>query len=184
MFHNNQIIFIDDVVKDINLHSDKNDLNENLKYLVKNILNYFKKIDYISYSYVINLLDNLSNKIAFYYIDENVNFIINKNNWISSIIYYLDTTDAEQPICYILLLYTPKKFRNKGYGSKFINSFYDNMKKKYINIKFILSATDESVDFYLKNNFDLLDKSILDYDILQKNELYDERKLYYILEKN
>jgi hypothetical protein len=174
--------FLDNIISDIYCYSEKDDLNYNLKFLTKQILNYLKNVDYLNYNYILNVLNDETNNIAFYYNNNCEDFLFNKNNWLSIMTYYLDLSN-DQPICYILLLYTPKQHRNKGIGSKFINSFCDFIKNKYPNIKFILNGTDESVWFYLKNDFNLIDKSVNDYKILKKFEIYDERKLDYILEK-
>ena len=170
------LLYQENIINTIEQLSPSYDLNDNLKYLAKSILRYFKLSKEINYTYIIGLLENLDNQIVFYNLDLNTTFHIVFCP--SAIIYNISNN-----ICYILALTTSPKYRHNGYATKLLNLFIADIQKIYRNIKkIILSATDESFSFYEKNNFYLLPDDLIQHPILAKHEKYDEQKLYYIFE--
>jgi len=171
------LLYQENIIKTIEQLSSPYDLNDNLKYLTKSILRYFKLSKEINYTYIIGLLKNQDNQIVFYNLDLNTTFHIKLCP--SAIIYNISNN-----ICYILALTTSPKYRNNGYATKLLNLFIADIQKLHKNIKIILSATDDSFSFYEKNNFYLLPDDLIQHPILAKHEKYDEQKLYYIFERD
>jgi ribosomal protein S18 acetylase RimI-like enzyme len=174
----------EDIITTIEELSPPDDLDENLRYYAKSVIRFYKKITKdLNYVYIIGLLENEENKIVFYNL--NTNPIFDFDGCASSIIYNIVTSN-NRLTCYILVLNTTPKYRNNGYATKLLNEFADDIKKKYsefTDIRFVLSATDESFTFYEKNNFVLLEDDLTAHPILSKYEKYDKRKLYYIFER-
>jgi ribosomal protein S18 acetylase RimI-like enzyme len=173
----------EDIVRSITELSPVDDLDDNLKYLVKSIIGYFKLSKEINYTYIIGLLENEDNKIIFYNLNEKSIFGIDYCP--SAIIYNIANVD-NNIVCYILALTTLPIYRNRGYAKKLLDAFAADIKEKYNNhsiVRLVLSATDESFSFYEKNEFVLIEDDLVDHPILVKHENYDKTKLYYIFEK-
>jgi ribosomal protein S18 acetylase RimI-like enzyme len=174
----------DDIIKTIEELSPPDDLDENLRYHAKSVMRFYKKITKdINYGYIIGLLENEENQIVFYNL--NTDTLFDFDSCASSIIYNI-VKKNNRLTCYILVLNTTPKYRNNGYATKLLNEFAEDIKNKYpefTDIRFVLSATDESFTFYEKNKFVLLEDDLTAHPILSKYEKYDKRKLYYIFER-
>lgn len=176
------LIYQETIVTTIEELSPAYDLDDNLKYLIKSIMRYFKLSKEINYPYILGLLENEDNKIVFYNLNLDSDSIYNINNCPSAIIYNIVNIDS-CVICYIMVLTTIPQYRKNGYAKKLLDEFMFDIKQKYENVKIVLSATDESFSFYEKNNFVLVEDDLIDHPILSKYEKYDKKKLYYIFER-
>ena len=179
-----QLRYQEEIIETIENLSPLEDLEDNLRYHAKSVINYYKKIaGDINYVYIIGLLENEENKIVFYNISSNKIFSFHECT--SSIIYNIVNIN-NNITCYVLILNTTPKYRKKGYATNLLKNFAHDIKEKYSdfkNVRLVLSATDESFSFYEKNDFVLLEDDLIEHPILSKYEKYDKTKLYYIFER-
>jgi predicted GNAT family N-acyltransferase len=85
-----------------------------------------------------------------------------------------------------MVISTEKEFRNKGYGKALLNGFVERIKTETKNttknVKIVLSALDEVVSYYQNYGFEAVDCSFDNYPYLKSFEIYDDEKLYTIME--
>lgn len=79
----------------------------------------------------------------------------------------------ENNIAQVRFVAVETETQGKGYGKKIMEAVEDECTKRGIQ-KIILHARDYAVDFYLKLNYSLLEKSYKLFDVLQ----------HYLMEKN
>ena len=114
------LIYQETIINTIEELSPPYDLDDNLKYLVKSILGYFKLSKEINYPYIIGLLENEDNKIVFYSL--NLSLLFNIDYCPSAIIYNIVNND-NYVIFYIMVLTTIPQYRKNGYAKKLLDEF-------------------------------------------------------------
>ena len=139
----------------------------------------------IGIDYIQNLLKYESNKTAFYCLEDD--FVIRKCP--SCMIYSMQNKKNSTTILYyIMVISTEKEFRNQGYGKALLNGFVERIKTETKNatknVKIVLSALDEVVSYYQNYGFEAVDCSFDNYPYLKSFEIYDDEKLYTIMELN
>ena len=139
----------------------------------------------IAIDYIQNLLKYESNKTAFYFLEDD--FVIRKCP--SCMIYSRQNKKNSTTILYyIMVISTEKEFRNQGYGKALLNGFVERIKNETKNetknVKIVLSALDEVVSYYQNYGFEAVDCSFDNYPYLKSFEIYDDEKLYTIMELN
>jgi ribosomal protein S18 acetylase RimI-like enzyme len=139
----------------------------------------------IAIDYIQNLLKYESNKTAFYCLEDD--FVIRKCP--SCMIYSRQNKKNSTTILYyIMVISTEKEFRNQGYGKALLNGFVERIKNETKNetknVKIVLSALDEVVSYYQNYGFEAVDCSFDNYPYLKSFEIYDDEKLYTIMELN
>ena len=140
----------------------------------------------VSSNYVLPLLVDRSNKIAFRCIDMEFNL----DNCPSMLIYHKSyNKQTNELIFYILMICTKPKFKKYGYASKLLDDFiqfikteYQEKREKYTNIKIALSSLESAVTFYENNGFRWTHEPITAHKPLLRYEKYEEDKEYFILE--
>lgn len=178
------LLYLKNIIKNIEEYSPHDDLDDNLHNLAKKVMQHFKLSKELNYVYILRLLENDDNKIVFYNLDDN-RVSLTLDYCYSAIIYNIKKV-KKNIICYILSLTTVPQHRKKGFAKKLIENFAIDIKEKYNQydeIKLLLSATDESFTFYETTNFTLIDSDLIEHPILAKHEKYDSQKLYYIFER-
>jgi ribosomal protein S18 acetylase RimI-like enzyme len=101
---------------------------------------------------------------------------------------YRRVSTKTEIVYYMLLICTKRRFKGMGYGSKLITEFIEKVKKDTTlsrqtkHVKIVLSSVEQAVTFYEEYGFKWTRKSLADYPILQRYELYDETKEYFIME--
>ena len=150
----------------------------------KMIFTYFN-YSIIDIDYINNLLKYKTNKTAFYCTDDT--FVIRKCP--SCMIYSKQNKKSSDTIMYyIMVISTQKKFRKQGYATALLNGFIQKIKDetKYTEkkVKIVLSSLDEVVSYYQKYGFEVVDCSFDDYPYFKLFELYDDTKIYTIMEIN
>ena len=140
----------------------------------------------IAIDYIQNLLKYESNKTAFYCLEED-EFVIRKCP--SCMIYSRQNKKNSNTILYyIMVISTEKEFRGQGYATKLLNGFVERIKTETKNatkkVKIVLSALDEVVSYYQNYGFEAVDCSFDNYPYLKSFEIYDDEKLYTIMELN
>jgi predicted GNAT family acetyltransferase len=83
---------------------------------------------------------------------------------------------------YIMLVCTHKDFKNKGYATKLMNQFINDMRKKG-KTSIILSSVENAVSYYQKLEFEAIDDNLDDYPYLKNFELCSDDKFTTIMEK-
>jgi ribosomal protein S18 acetylase RimI-like enzyme len=139
----------------------------------------------IAIDYIQNLLKYESNKRAFYCLEDN--FVIRKCP--SCMIYSKQNKkNSDTIIYYIMVISTQQEFRNKGYGTALLNGFIERIKLETQHspkkVKIVLSSLDEVVSYYQKYGFEVTDCSFDNYPYLKAFEIYDDEKIYTIMELN
>jgi hypothetical protein len=139
----------------------------------------------IAIDYIQNLLKYESNKTAFYCLEDE--FVIRKCP--SCMIYSRQNKkNSDTIIYYIMVISTQVEFRKKGYGTALLNGFVERIKIETQNstkkVKIVLSALDEVVTYYQNFGFEAVDCSFDNYPYLKAFEIYDDEKLYTIMELN
>jgi ribosomal protein S18 acetylase RimI-like enzyme len=139
----------------------------------------------IGIDYIQNLLKYESNNTAFYCLEDD--FVIRKCP--SCMIYSKQNKKNSTTILYyIMVISTQPEFRNKGYGTGLLNGFVERIKKETQDstkkVKIVLSSLDEVVSYYQKYGFTAVDCSFENYPYLRQFEIYDDEKLYTIMELN
>ena len=140
----------------------------------------------IAIDYIQNLLKYESNKTAFYCLEED-EFVIRKCP--SCMIYSRQNKkNSTTIIYYIMVISTQLEFRKQGYGTALLNGFVERIKTETKNttkkVKIVLSALDEVVSYYQNFGFEVADCSFDNYPYLKAFEIYDDEKLYTIMELN
>jgi hypothetical protein len=167
-YSNNILNEIIDSSNDENLLDNISQFNSDIDM----IFTYFAYPD-ISLDYIKTLLKYKTNKCAFWC--ENDEFNIRKCT--SCMIY------AEQKKhVYIMLVCTHKDFKNKGYATKMMNQFINDMRKKE-KTSIILSSVENTVSYYQKLEFEAIDDNLDDYPYLKKFEVCSDDKFTTIMEK-
>ena len=137
----------------------------------------------VSPNYILSLLRDTTNLIAFRCIDTYFNI----NNCPSILIYtkHHDPVKNEN-IYYILMICTTRKFKNLGYASSLLDDFIfhirSNCTDTKIPCKIALSSIESAVTFYEEYGFKWMRTSLSDHPKLMNYELYEEDKEYFILE--
>ncbi len=107
----------------------------------------------INKDYILDLLVNEKNNIAFYSLD---NSEICVNNCPCGLIFNLETIDNKLNV-FIMFIATKYSVKGCGYATLFINEFMDYIKNEFYNkydtINIILDSIMESVTFYEKLGF-------------------------------
>lgn len=144
------------------------------------------KYSYTSISpyYVHNLLKNRKNQIVFRCMDH----VFDIENCPSIMIYnsYYNQQTNEQ-IYYILFICTKIKYKGSGYASQLLDDFINKVreinKDNNKTCKIILSSVWNAATFYESYGFKWIrDDTILNHEILLKNEKYEDDKEYIIME--
>ncbi len=85
-----------------------------------------------------------------------------------------------------MVISTHFEYRNKGYGKALLDGFIERIKNETKNskkkVKIILSSLDEVVSYYQKYGFEVVDCSFDNYPYLRSFEIYEEDKIYTIME--
>ena len=136
----------------------------------------------VSCSYILSLLTNRKNSVAFRCIDTTFNI----HNCPSILIYnkFYDVAKNEH-IYSILMICTKRSFKNMGYASKLLDDFIDHIRNNRTDdssCKIVLSSIESAVTFYEQYGFKWMRTSLNDYPKLMEFERYDESKEYFILE--
>ena len=139
----------------------------------------------IAIDYIQNLLKYESNKTAFYCLEDE--FVIRKCP--SCMIYSRQNKkNSDTIIYYIMVISTQVELRKNGYGTALLNGFVERIKIETQNstkkVKIVLSALDEVVTYYQNFGFEAVDCSFDNYPYLKTFEIYDDEKLYTIMELN
>jgi ribosomal protein S18 acetylase RimI-like enzyme len=138
----------------------------------------------ISSDYILFLLKDHKNKIAFRCIDTYFNI----ENCPSILIYHMFCNEKTNEIVYyVLMICTKNKFKKYGYASMLLDDFIQHIKDKHgddttKNIKIILSSVESAVTFYETYGFRWTRESLLEHPTLTHYEKYEEGKEYFILE--
>ena len=137
----------------------------------------------IGIDYIQNLLKYVTNKVAFYCMEDN--FVI--RSCPSCMIYSKQNKkNSDTILYYIMVISTDKEFRGKGYATKLLNGFVEKVKEETKpstkKVKIVLSSLDEVVSYYQKYGFEAVDCSFENYPYFSCFEKYDEEKLYTIME--
>jgi ribosomal protein S18 acetylase RimI-like enzyme len=142
----------------------------------------------VSPKYIMNLLADKTNSVAFRCMDTEFNI----ENCPSILIYrkYHDI-EKNEIIYYILMICTKRNFKNLGYASRLLDDFIEHVKEKhknsreiYKNIKLVLSSLESAVTFYESYGFKWTRSSLNQHQELMKYEKYEDDKEYFILELN
>jgi GNAT superfamily N-acetyltransferase len=177
--------YSDDIIKEIR---NADDPIPKIEELYTNIARLFYTFSHhvVSPTYVLPLLLDRSNKIAFRCIDMEFNVNNSPSMLIYHKTYYKETNEL---IFYILMICTRPKFKKYGYASqllddfiKFIKSEYQEKHEKYANIKIALSSLESAVTFYESYGFRWTRESITAHKTLLEYEKYEEDKEYFMLE--
>ena len=75
-----------------------------------------------------------------------------------------------------------KDFKNKGYATKMMNQFINDMRKKG-KTSIILSSVENAVSYYQKLEFEAIDDNLDDYPYLKKFEVCSDDKFTTVMEK-
>ena len=140
----------------------------------------------IAIDYIQNLLKYESNKTAYYCLEDD-EFVIRKCP--SCMIYSRQNKKNSTTIMYyIMVISTQIELRNQGYGKALLNGFVERIKKETEKstkkVKIVLSALDEVVSYYQNYGFEAVDCSFENYPYFKSFEIYDDEKLYTIMELN
>jgi N-acetylglutamate synthase-like GNAT family acetyltransferase len=155
--------------------STDEELLENVKKFKDDINMIFTYFAYssISLDYVQSLLNYKTNKCAFW--SENKQFNIRD---CTSCMIYANNKDK----AYIMLICTHNDYKNKGFSTKLINQFANDMRIKGIK-SILLSSVEEYVSYYQKLGFEAIDDNLEEYPYLKKFELSSSDKITTIMEK-
>ena len=181
------IFFSDDIKNKIIDSSPVEEIIHNLDQFKSDEEMIFTYFNYsiIGIDYIQNLLKYKSNKTAFYCLEDD--FVIRKCP--SCMIYSKQNKkNSDTILYYIMVISTQPEFRNKGYGTSLLNGFVERIKKETQEstkkVKIVLSSLDEVVSYYQKYGFEAVDCSFENYPYLRQFEIYDDEKLYTIMELN
>jgi len=184
--------YSENIINDIIDTSEVSEILDNIEEFRKLVFILFCKYSFsvIHYNYILSLLKDQTNKIAFRCMDTNFDV----NNCPSMLIYQEEVChETEEIKYYILMICTKPKFKKYGYASSLLNDFIESIRTNKIckssMSKFkktiILSSIESAVTFYEKYGFRWLKHASLpDYPILIKYEKFEEDKEYFILELN
>jgi ribosomal protein S18 acetylase RimI-like enzyme len=181
------IFYSDNIKNQIIDTSPVEEIINNLEQFKQDVDMIFTYFSYgsIAIDYIQNLLKYESNKTAFYCLEDE--FIIRKCP--TCMIYSIQNKkNSTTIIYYIMVICTQVEFRKQGYGTALLNGFIEQIKTETQNstkkVKIVLSALDEVVSYYQNLGFEAVDCSFDNYPYLRKFEIYDEEKLYTIMELN
>jgi N-acetylglutamate synthase-like GNAT family acetyltransferase len=154
--------------------SSDEELLKNVKQFEDDINMIFTYFAYsnISLDYVETLLNFKTNKYAFWSNNE----VFNIRDCTSCMIYANNTEKA-----YIMLICTHNNFKNKGFGTKLIKQFANDMRSKGIK-SILLSSVEEYVSYYQKLGFEAIDDNLEEYPYLKKFEKVSNDKITTIME--
>ncbi len=163
---------LEDIVEKIDQY--KNDLEMLLTYFVYPTLNL---------CYIQNLLKYESNQAVFYCMDD----VFNIRRCSSCIVYSRQYNKKTESInYYLMIICTQECFRNLGYARKLLDGFVENIKKETKetdkSVKIVLSSVDETVSFYQRYGFEVVDCSLENYPYLRKFEKCDPNKICTVME--
>ena len=136
----------------------------------------------VSPKYILSLVSDKSNSIAFRCIDTEFNV----HNCPSILIYYkhFDSVKNED-MYYILMICTKRSFKNMGYASGLLDDFIGHIRNTRENAntcRIALSSIETAVTFYEQYGFKWMRTSLTDHPKLMDFERYDAEKEYFILE--
>lgn len=146
-----------------NVDQFKNDINM--------LFTYFAYPD-ISLDYVNNLLNHKLSKCAFWQADSSV---FNIRSCVSALIYGIYKKE-----CYVMLICTQSEQKNKGFATKLLKQFIQDMQGKVNRI--LLSSVDYAVSYYQKIGFEAIDYDLNNYPYLRHFEKPSEKKITTIME--
>ena len=179
------IFFSDDIKNKIIDTSNDEEILEKINLFKEEEEMIFTYFNYgtIAIDYIQNLLKYDINKTAFYCLEEE--FEVRKCT--SCMIYSKENKKNSDTInYYIMVISTHFEYRNKGYGKALLDGFIERIKNETKNskkkVKIILSSLDEVVSYYQKYGFEVVDCSFDNYPYLRSFEIYEEDKLYTIME--
>lgn len=136
----------------------------------------------VSPSYILALLHDKSNAIAFRCIDTEFNI----QNCPSILIYHKMYDElTHEHVYYILMICTKQKFKNMGYASGLLDDFIEHIRHTHVDesrCKIVLSSIESAVTFYEEYGFKWMRTSLSDHPQLMNFERYEEDKEYFILE--
>jgi len=137
----------------------------------------------ISIDYIENLLKYESNKTAFCCTEDK--FVV--RSCPSCMIYSKQNKkNSDTIVYYIMVISTDKEFRGQGYATKLLNGFVERVREETSGskkkVKIVLSSLDEVVSYYQNYGFEAVDCSFDNYPYLQRFEVFDEEKMYTIME--
>ena len=181
------IFYSDDIKDKIIDESNIEEIIDNLAVFKEDEEMIFTYFNYsvIDIDYIKNLLKYETNKTAFYCLEDD--FVIRKCP--SCMIYSRQNKkNSTTIIYYIMVISTQLEFRKQGYGTALLNGFVERIKTETKNstkkVKIVLSALDEVVSYYQNFGFEVADCSFDNYPYLKAFEIYDDEKLYTIMELN
>ena len=181
------IFYSDDIKKKIIDESPIEEIIGNLDQFKEDTDMIFTYFNYgsIAIDYIQNLLKYESNKTAYYCLEDD--FVIRKCP--SCMIYSRQNKkNSDTILYYIMVISTQKEYRKQGYATALLNGFVERIKTETQNtpkkVKIVLSALDEVVTYYQNYGFEAVDCSFDNYPYLKSFEIYDDEKLYTIMELN
>ncbi len=169
------LYYSDDIINNIIDSSTDDELIDNVQQFKNDIdmlFTYFAYPD-ISLDYVQSLLKHKSNKCAFWQIDNTESFCI--RSCASAIIYGIYKNK-----CYLMLVCTQAEHKQKGYATKLLRQFIQDMRSKVSSI--LLSSVDYAVSYYQHIGFEAVDFDLKNYPYLQHFEAGSESKITTIME--
>jgi GNAT superfamily N-acetyltransferase len=183
--------YSEDILNDILDHADIENILPKMEEIYQAIYRLFCNYTHnvICPNYILTLLADQTNKIAFRCIDMEFNI----ENCPSILIYHRHyNKESKELIYYILMICTKPKFKKFGYASKLLDDFIQNIKNKhaqqseiqtpYNKIKIILSSVETAVTFYEIYGFKWTRALLTNHRTLMRYEKYDKDKEYFILE--
>lgn len=181
------IFYSDDIKKKIIDESPIEEIIGNLDQFKEDTDMIFTYFNYgsIAIDYIQNLLKYESNKTAYYCLEDD--FVIRKCP--SCMIYSRQNKkNSDTILYYIMVISTQKEYRKQGYATALLNGFVERIKTETQNtpkkVKIVLSALDEVVTYYQNYGFEAVDYTFDNYPYFKAFEMYDDEKLYTIMDFN